>query len=646
MSAFRTVSRERWLWLLPRLAFGLFVISVGVQLWLSARAESEEARATLLSDMLWLEQSLRFNLDHDAENLAQLQAEAETSAERFEAHARPLLANNTGLTQVILVDAAGRVQQSLPAAPAIPYAETVKTAHQLGRASYSPPFRDARGNWKFILATPRHPDGSSLGVYDLRKLLQDSVPWWLAQRTHIGVLDISGAVLVSRSNLVEAAPAESHRVFFDPPGHGMVLWAAPIHTSSWPGGMFSAVALVLLALIVIWSQWALRRDMQRRIAAEHALREQYAFRQAMEDSLQTGLRARDLSGRITYVNPAFCRMVGWSAQELLGVAPPMPYWCEAWHGDAFESTQALNDRILAGQGPKQGFEIRFKRKNGEIFWAWVDEAPLVDAHGQQTGWMSSIVDITPRKQAEDLARQQEERLQASARLVAMGEMASSLAHELNQPLAAISSYTTGSLNLIDQGQAHLDEIRGVLAKTQAQAQRAGQVVRRIYEFVRRAEPKSEPCDLRELVREIVALVEPDALRQRVRIQAELPPALPRLTGDRILLGQALFNLMRNGIEAMRETVEPQRVLRISAGSDEESVTLCVRDAGCGIAPEARERLFEPFYTTKASGMGMGLNICRSIVEAHQGRLWHEQADDGGSRFCMRLPLRTDREHDE
>jgi two-component system sensor histidine kinase DctS len=351
----------------------------------------------------------------------------------------------------------------------------------------------------------------------------------------------------------------------------------------------------------------------------------------MEDSLQTGLRARDLEGRITYVNPAFCRMVGWSAGELLGQAPPMPYWAD----EEMAAAQELNDRILAGKGPSSGYEIRLKRRNGETFPALIHTTPLIDALGRHTGWMSSIVDLTEQRRAEERERQQQERLQATARLVAMGEMASSLAHELNQPLAAISSYAAGSLNLIDSGKTDLDEIRSVLAKTQAQAQRAGQVIRRIYDFVRRAEPKTEPCELTRLIDETIDLVEPEARRRKVRIIEELADGLPAIAGDRVLLGQALFNLMKNAIEAMHDSPDAQ--LTIRADADIEHAVITIADRGPGVSAEAAKSLFEPFYTTKAEGMGMGLNICRSIVEAHQGRLWVEPNPDGGSIFFVTLP---------
>ena len=254
--------------------------------------------------------------------------------------------------------------------------------------------------------------------------------------------------------------------------------------------------------------------------------------------------------------------------------------------------------------------------------------------------MGSLIDVTERKHADELARQQQERLQATARLVAMGEMASSLAHELNQPLAAIASYNAGCLNMLESGAVDSTELKLVLAKSADQAQRAGRIIRRIYEFVRRAEPKSEVCDVAEIVDEVLGLVEADARRQNVRIQRDPLGPLPLIQGDRVLIAQALLNLVRNAIESMRGCPTEQRLLSVAAVADADRIEICVADTGCGVSPEGTTRLFEPFYTTKAEGMGMGLNICRSVIEAHHGRLWHEPNPAGGSIFHAQFPLPT------
>jgi two-component system sensor histidine kinase DctS len=640
-----------FLWWLPRLAFLLFVAAVVALLWFLDRSEQEEQRATLISDTLWLEQNLHFLFTHNEELLGRFEPERIDRPEVFEAHARTLAANNSGIFQVLWLDRAGRQRQALlPVAPesalvgegrtAVPSASTTRLAASLGRAAYSPPYPVVQDDWQFEVHVPVFRGGqlagTAVGIYSVRRLLEDSVPWWLAERYRIGILDPAGQQLGLRSKIDAVEPGSEYQIPFEPPGHGLILRATPYRAPTPLANRLIAAALVVLALLVLLSLWALHHDTQRRLAAEAALQEEAAFRKAMEDSVQTGLRARTLDGKITYVNPAFCRMVGRPAEDLVGRLPPMPYWAEEY----LDETRAMHAKVLAGEAPSEGFEIKFRRSNGEIFDALIHEAPLIDKHGRHTGWMGSVVDITERKHAAELARQQEERLQASARLIAMGEMASSLAHELNQPLSAISGYTTGCRNLIAAGSTDCGTIDDALAKCQEQAQRAGRIIRRIYEFARRHEPKSETCDLATLLADLVALIEVEARRQRVHIARDIAPALPVIQADRVLLAQAILNLLKNALESMRHTDEAQRELGVAAEADERQVLISIADRGCGISPEDALQLFEPFYTTKSEGLGVGLNICRSVVEAHHGRLWFAAHPGGGTVFHISLPLES------
>jgi two-component system sensor histidine kinase DctS len=631
-----------WLWWVPRLSFVLFISAVVALLWLSNRADDEEQRASLISDMLWLEQNLRFVLAHNEELLGQIGDHEAGDQSRFESHARVLIDNQTGLRRVrwlggtgnrVLVHPVGRAPESDAQAGAL--------ARSLGKPVYGAPYAIDGDHWWFEIYVPVYREGHLAGLvagaYSLQRMLEESVPWWLAEHYRIVVADADGRILASRSKVEAPISEGGYQLAFDPPGGGLTLQALPYRLPAPLAGRLLSAALVFLALVVLWSLWALRRHERRRLAAEQALRDAHGFRKAMEDSVQTGLRARDLDGRITYVNPAFCTMVGWTADELIGRAPPMPYWVD----EEIEATRVLHDRILAGEGPERGFEVSFKRRDGTVFPVLIHEAPLIDARGRQTGWMSSVVDVSHQKQADELVRQQRERLQATARLVAMGEMASSLAHELNQPLAAIAGYNAGCLNLLKSGSADLRELEQALTKSTGQAQRAGRIIRRIYEFVRRAEPKSAPCDIGLLVGEIIDLLEPDARRHGVRLVTEIPDDLPPIEGDQVLLGQALLNLMRNGIEAMRETAPEQRTLIVSVRLMDDQAHLSVADQGSGIPAEAMPRLFEPMFTTKVEGMGMGLNICRSVVEGHHGRLWVDTAtgNGGGSIFHILLPFK-------
>lgn len=389
----------------------------------------------------------------------------------------------------------------------------------------------------------------------------------------------------------------------------------------------------------------LARDVRRRAEAEGALAEALAFRKAMEDSLSTGLRARDLAGRITYVNPAFCAMVGFDAAELMRAEAP-PYWPPE-HADEYDRRQRVRlADLAAAPDTREGHETVFMRRNGERFPVMIYEAPLVDGQGRHTGWMSAVLDMSAQRRVEDLSRQQQERLQATARLATVGEMASLLSHELNQPLAAIASYASGSLNLLDDAAAAGGdgELRGLLRQAlqriAEQAERAGRVIKSVHDFVRRREHAHEALRVDQLIDAVLPLVRLQARKSGARIEIDLPQPPPRVRCDRTMIEQVLLNLTRNGIQAMEtDTPLAQRVLTLRARQTHERwVTFSVVDAGPGIAPDVARRLFTPFFTTRREGMGLGLSLCRTVIEQHGGALdFGDRADGPGTEFRFTLP---------
>ena len=395
--------------------------------------------------------------------------------------------------------------------------------------------------------------------------------------------------------------------------------------------------MLVIALVasVLASLWIMRKHIRQRIAAERAFRAEHAFRKAMEDSLTVGMRAQDLDGRITYVNPAFCQMVGFEESELINATPPLPFWPP----EELERIKAVSNALVRGGGRQQGMEVRFMRKDGSRFDVLIYEAPLIDAYGKQTGWMSSIIDVTERKHAEELARQQQEKLQQTSRLVTMGEMASSLAHELNQPLAAITSYNTGCLNKLASGEFSSEELQKAMEKLGVQARRAGHIIRRVHDFVRKSEPKLAPCNLVEVIEDSIGFIEADAKIHDVRIVRKINDTSVKLYGDRVMLEQVLLNLMRNAVDAMSVDIPPERRrMTIRLVVAEGMAQIRVADRGTGISPSVRDKLFTPFFSTKQDGMGMGLSICRSIIEFHHGRLWVEDNLNGGTIFNISLPV--------
>jgi len=280
-------------------------------------------------------------------------------------------------------------------------------------------------------------------------------------------------------------------------------------------------------------------------------------------------------------------------------------------------------------------------------WFEVRRRPIRWVDGRQVE-IQVATDVTNRRMGLERQRRQDEKLAHTSRLITMGEMASSLAHEINQPLAAISNYVSGLTARVRdrtlRGQSmDREELIDALSKTGRQAERAGEVIRRIRAFVRRSEPSREACEPQAIIADAVGLAEIDASRHRVKIQLDISPDLPKLWADPILIEQVLLNLMKNAIEAMRTDRHDthghrERLLRLAVSTVGHQVEFMVADTGPGVSQELLDRLFEPFYTTKSEGMGMGLNICRTIVEFHEGRLWVEAAKPTGCVFRFTLPL--------
>ncbi len=490
--------------------------------------------------------------------------------------------------------------------------------------------------------------GYLVGTFSLTQLLSDVVTTDVTRNHELSFVEGDGTRL-ARAGLPRGTGVFRSDRVLDLPGLTLQLRldSGKGRARLIPNITIALVLSLTLALGVVVV--LLARDVRRRAEAEAALAEALAVRKAMEDSLVTGLRARDLQGRITYVNPAFCNMVGFSPQELIGQPLP-PYWPPE---HVQEYTARQQGRLTgATPPPAEGYESVFMRKNGERFSVMIFEAPLVDGHGRHTGWMSTALDVSAQRRVEEISRQQQERLQATARLATVGEMASLLSHELNQPLAAIASYATGSLNLLnDERQASSAETQSLLRQAAQriaeQAERAGRVIKSVHDFVRRREQAREVIRVDDLIESVLPLVRLQARKSGARIELDLPTPVPRVECDRTMLEQVLLNLSRNGIQAMETTTPlPKRELLIRVRQTHERwVTFSVIDHGRGVPPEVAQRLFTPFFTTRAEGMGLGLSLCRTVIEQHGGVLDFQNLPApagspnraGGAEFQFTLP---------
>ncbi|MBU3646604.1 MAG: PAS domain S-box protein [Limnohabitans sp.] len=490
--------------------------------------------------------------------------------------------------------------------------------------------------------TDGHLTGYTVATYALAEILTNMVGPQLTRSQEVSFTESDGTRLAMHGIARRGTRVFTAKQLLDLPGHTMVL-----RIDSWRGApdlfpnvltaLVTAMALALVTVLIM-----LARDMRRRQRVELDLAEALAFRKAMEDSLVTGLRARDKEGRITYVNPAFCEMVGFETHELIGRSIPAPYWPPEMV-DEYGQRQALR---LAGNAPaREGVESVFMRKNGERFAVLIFEAPLINALGEHTGWMGAVLDISEQRRVEEVSRASQERLQATARLATVGEMASLLSHELNQPLAAISSYATGSMNLLQDvalQDAQLAEmLSSAIQRIGQQAERAGKVIKSVHDFVRRRDQAREAVTPRALLDDVMPLVSLQARKLGVRVAVHCPSDLPAVLCDRTMVEQVLLNLSRNAMQAMVEDT-PNKVLTLTVRHAASNATsrwleFTVADVGHGIADAVAEKLFTPFFTTKQEGMGLGLSLCRTVVEQHGGFLSHRPNTPRGTVFSFTLP---------
>jgi hypothetical protein len=293
--------------------------------------------------------------------------------------------------------------------------------------------------------------------------------------------------------------------------------------------------------------------------------------------------------------------------------------------------------MLRGENPASGRVMNLQRADGSLLSVRLFASPLVDGDDTPSGWMASLYDITAELHAANTARERDELLQHTARLATLAEFASGIAHELNQPLAAIANYSAAADSFLDGDTKQMNKVREAIHRMGEESRRAGQIIHSLRSFIQKRKVRHEKHDLSELMREPLALLESLIQRLQVKVLVE-PTERPALVEcDAVMIEQVLFNLIRNAVESVAaQAGRGQRdavVVRIE--HDVQAVTVSVSDRGPGI--EDFDKLFQPFYTTKSEGMGLGLAICRTVIESHGGRLWAEPNEGGGARFSFRLP---------
>ena len=788
----------------PLAAVLMFMAAIMAAFWYLRAEELDREQEALKRDVEYAQQRVRLRLLERQEQLMRIARDIsnqEMDRAEFATRAEALISQYPELQTITWVDDRRRVRAS-QTAPTVAGSQmriagevlqngdavdTYNLVRDLHQPVYAQPLAAQGEAAPFLqLQVPLSSQGQFAGVvlgeYSIDSLLRYGTPTEVLARYAVTLRDAHGHLLAG-TPLAPRNPAQwtpwrartnAYDVPVSPVGNGLVLRAQAYRTSLGVVGSGLFWLVVTLSAMTAWLLIATWRHTRRRMRTQEALIAETNFRRAMENSILTGMRALDMQGRITYVNAAFCQMTGWSEAELVGQAPPYPYWPES----DYETLHAKLREELSGKVMQSGFQARVRRRSGAVFDARLYVSPLIDAHGQQTGWMTSMTDITepnrirdqlsasyerftivlealdasvsvaplgseellfanklyrqwfgsqtvghlqlvaqagvlpseaasgmddedglmglptapitsaraenaeiylpelgkwlevrsrylnwvdgrlaqmviasditPRRLAEEQAERQAERAQSVSRLVTMGEMASSVAHELNQPLTAISNYCSGMISRIEGKQITEEALLTALRKTAHQAQRAGQIIQRIRAFVKRSEPNRQLSDVTHMVSEAVELADIELRRHNVRLTHYVAARLPPVMADTILIEQVLVNLMKNGAESIQLAGRPAAhrsvELRVAPKQieDRHVVEFTVQDTGKGLAPEVLDRLFEAFFSTKSEGMGMGLNLCRSIVESHQGRMQAQNIYNGtevvGCRFSFWLPL--------
>jgi PAS domain S-box-containing protein len=384
----------------------------------------------------------------------------------------------------------------------------------------------------------------------------------------------------------------------------------------------------------------LRKEVAERKLAEaslsqahtQAVRSEEKWRSVFENSA-VGVALADLNGRFIATNPVFQRMVGYTDDELRQLT-----FLDITHEENIEQNRSLVRDLLDGKRQQFQIEKRYRRKDGQPVWARNNVSILPGTDRESRFLMALSEDITQRKLSEEALARARSELAKVTSMTSLGVLTASIAHEVNQPLSGIITNAGTCLRMLSADPPNIDGARETVRRTIRDGNRASDVITRLRTLYSKKEPSPEAMDLNEATREVTALSLTEIQRSGAILRYELAEDLPPVIGDRIQLQQVILNLLRNAADAMSTIDNGPRELLIRTEREEPNrVRLSVKDSGVGLTPQAAERIFQAFYTTKTDGMGIGLSVSRSIVEAHQGHLWATPNDGPGSTFSFAIP---------
>jgi signal transduction histidine kinase/sensor domain CHASE-containing protein len=648
---------QEWLLLLFAAGMLLFIYFV-------ARHEAELQKSEIVRDAALLEQSIARRLDADQSFLDRFALDL--GDDRFSSEEFDRIASKRAIESGYITDIL-RVKPNLDVvrhAPAVNSLEAVQTSRapfgdqirmssfteKTARSTYSQPYRNSNGRYFIEYAAPVFSqtrfDGTLNAVISFDKLLQKSAPEGTIAKYRVIISDSEGTGITNAEASQIETSTHQHTIPLSLPWRDLSLTLVGAKPSSLLPNITLSTAVLALTGLMVWTLVSLRKQQRMRMSAEverdRVYLQSISSLKETNDRFETVLDSLDVSVYVTDLHSNDLLFANAQLRE------SFPGITVGQNANAFEEGFVLSpperypaSMLVTSEGqPGDVFKDELEhRASNRFFLTRTRAVRWVDG---RIARLTTLGDVTDRVNADRIRQTQQDKLTRTSRLMTVGEIASTLAHEINQPLAAIANYVNGCIRRL-KGNGNPDAtVIAAMEKADAQVIRAGTIISRVREFVRTREPNRRSIDINQLVAETCALVESDDEERALKCELQLDKTLPNVFADRIMIEQVLLNLLRNAREAMQHLPSEERIAIVRARRiDDEMAAVEVLDRGTGISPEAASQLFSPFFSTKSEGMGMGLNICRSLIEYHEGRLTFEDNTGGGTIFRFTLPFDED-----